>query len=181
MPTEKFAVLFPGIGYHADKPLLYYPHKLLRARGYAVMPLSYGSLPQDKQGAFDTALSAARAALDAVDWRAYNDILFVSKSLGTCVSGVLARELKAVHPDLPLRQVLLTPVTETLPLIAAPAVAFSGTADPLVEQSALEATCRTAGVSLFRYPDANHSIETGDVARDLDTVKDILHRIADFL
>lgn len=29
---KKIAVLFPGIGYHTDKPLLYYSKKLARKR-----------------------------------------------------------------------------------------------------------------------------------------------------
>ena len=31
--SNQLAVLFPGIGYHIDKPLLYYSAKLARARG----------------------------------------------------------------------------------------------------------------------------------------------------
>lgn len=31
---KKIAVLFPGIGYTCDKPLLYYTGKLAVARGY---------------------------------------------------------------------------------------------------------------------------------------------------
>ena len=33
---KQLAVLFPGIGYHADKPLLYYSAKLARAHGCEV-------------------------------------------------------------------------------------------------------------------------------------------------
>ena len=34
MDEKKLAVLFPGIGYHCDKPLLYYSAKLAGAAGY---------------------------------------------------------------------------------------------------------------------------------------------------
>ena len=30
----KLAVIFPGVGYHADKPLLYYGRKLAKQHGY---------------------------------------------------------------------------------------------------------------------------------------------------
>ena len=30
----KLAVFFPGIGYHCDKPLLYYSRKLVQEYGY---------------------------------------------------------------------------------------------------------------------------------------------------
>lgn len=31
---NKMAVFFPGIGYHCDKPLLYYAQKLAAEKGY---------------------------------------------------------------------------------------------------------------------------------------------------
>lgn len=39
----KIAVFFPGIGYHCDKPLLYYARKLVQEYGYEkiVIHLSY--------------------------------------------------------------------------------------------------------------------------------------------
>ncbi len=33
--SEKLAVLFPGVGYQIDRPLLYHSAKLARERGYA--------------------------------------------------------------------------------------------------------------------------------------------------
>ena len=38
----KLAVFFPGIGYHCDKPLLYYSRKLVQECGYKeTITLSY--------------------------------------------------------------------------------------------------------------------------------------------
>ena len=34
--SEKLAVLFPGVGYQIDRPLLYHSAKLARERGYEV-------------------------------------------------------------------------------------------------------------------------------------------------
>ena len=36
---KKIAVLFPGIGYHTDKPLLYYGKKLAGERGYEIVEI----------------------------------------------------------------------------------------------------------------------------------------------
>ena len=33
MKNKKIAVVFPGVGYHADKPLLYYSRKLAAQYG----------------------------------------------------------------------------------------------------------------------------------------------------
>ena len=46
MDGKRLAALFPGIGYHCDKPLLYYSAKLARAAGYAVMPVPYAGFPE---------------------------------------------------------------------------------------------------------------------------------------
>ena len=33
---KKLAIIFPGVGYHKDKPLLYYSSKLVKGLGYDV-------------------------------------------------------------------------------------------------------------------------------------------------
>ena len=38
---KKLAIFFPGIGYHADKPLLYYSRKLAGEAGYEQIALKY--------------------------------------------------------------------------------------------------------------------------------------------
>lgn len=42
----KLAVLFPGIGYTCDKPLLYYGAKLAKSYGYEVKRVEYGNFPK---------------------------------------------------------------------------------------------------------------------------------------
>ena len=73
----KLAILFPGIGYHCDKPLLYYAKKLARRYGYTIREVTYGDLPKGAKG--DPAklaecrrlgLAAAEAQLADVDWSA---------------------------------------------------------------------------------------------------------------
>lgn len=103
-PT-KLAVLFPGIGYHCDKPLLYYAGKACKQRGYTVLPMPYGKLTDmDKEAAFEKALKASRKAMKKqMPWEG-KDLLFISKSIGTVVASRLAEEL-----DLPARGLLLHP------------------------------------------------------------------------
>ena len=44
MKEKKMAVIFPGVGYHADKPLLYYSRKLAARQGYEILCVDYGRL-----------------------------------------------------------------------------------------------------------------------------------------
>ena len=46
----KLAVVFPGIGYHADKPLLYYSKKLAAQAGWQVVEVAYGAFPDRVKG-----------------------------------------------------------------------------------------------------------------------------------
>ena len=54
---KKICVVFPGIGYHTDKPLLYYSKKYMMAHGYEIVDVTYGKLsgqlPEKIQKVFD--------------------------------------------------------------------------------------------------------------------------------
>ena len=183
MEATKLAVLFPGIGYHCDKPLLYYSAKLARAAGYAVLPVPYGGFPEKVRGDADKlracmemAWSQAEALLGAVDWAGRRDILFIGKSIGTVVAARYARER-----GIEVRSVLLTPLGETFRFVRGSAVAFHGTADPWAETDAIVAACRQRGIPLWLTEGANHSLETGDVSRDVWTLAETVARIGAFI
>ena len=104
----KLVVCFPGIGYHCDKPLLYYSRKLAACAGYdhtLLLQYTYhkdglrGS-PAALREAFDTLYAQAEAQLSAVDWPQYDDVLFLSKSIGTAVSAAFAQRRKMLRNNL---------------------------------------------------------------------------------
>ena len=47
---KKAAVLFPGIGYTNDRPLLYYAGKLARKEGYDLLKVQYSQDPKSVKG-----------------------------------------------------------------------------------------------------------------------------------
>ena len=101
---KQLAVLFPGIGYHADKPLLYYSAKLARAHGCEVTTVQYLALPsglrdnpEQIEAAVQTALSAVEPQLEAVLRTDYDRIFFFSKSIGTAIAARYA-VLHGLHP-----------------------------------------------------------------------------------
>jgi phosphoglycolate phosphatase len=112
---RKIAVLFPGIGYTCDKPLLYYSAKLAAEKGYEIVRVPYGNFPPNVKGdaakmyqCFVSAREQAEEILRGVDWAAYGDVVFFSKSVGT----VMAMSYAAEH-GIDARQVLFTPLVET--------------------------------------------------------------------
>ena len=64
---KQLAVLFPGIGYHADRPLLYYSAKLARAHGCEVTTVQYPALPSGLRGNPEQIEAAVQTALSAVE------------------------------------------------------------------------------------------------------------------
>ena len=62
--------------------------------------------------AFETALGQTEEILKDIDFEKYEDILFISKSVGTAVSSYYGEVKK-----LKTRNVLYTPVPQTIPLI----------------------------------------------------------------
>ncbi len=169
----KIACLFPGIGYTCDRPLLYYAGKLLAAPDREVIRLSYGGFPKISKGSpedlrlcAETALAQTETQLIGTDWSRYEDILFVSKSIGTVVAAAFA----AQH-GISCRQVFLTPVEATFGFGVREGIAFHGTADPWADTERIRKACEGAGIPLYLTEGANHSLETGDVLRDLETMK----------
>ena len=179
----KIAVLFPGIGYTCDKPLLYYAGRLARELDYEVLPVPYGSFPQGAKGdddkmraCLDSACRQAEERLAGVDWAKYDDRLFIGKSIGTVVAARYAR----AHA-LRVRYALLTPLEATFPDLQGEAVAFHGTADPWAETGRIAAACAARGIPLRLTEGANHSLETGCVETDLATLHRTMQTLRAFI
>lgn len=183
MKDKRLAVLFPGIGYHCDKPLLYYSAKLAKAAGYEVLPVPYSGFPDNVRGdadkmrqSLEIAYAQAETMLARVSWEDCRDILFIGKSIGTVVACRYARE-----KGLSARCVLLTPLEETFPFVHGDAIGFHGTADPWAETDAIAAACSEKGIPLYVTEGANHSLETGDVLRDVKALEETMNRIDAFI
>ena len=183
MGERRLAVLFPGIGYHCDKPLLYYAARLARSAGYEVRPVPYGGFPEKVRGdgaklraCLEIAWTQAEAMLSGVDWADFGDILFIGKSIGTLVASRYALE-----QGLTVRSILLTPLAEAFDFVRGEAIAFHGTADPWAETRAIPAACREKGVPLCLTEGANHSLETGDVEADIATLAETMRAVGQFI
>lgn len=173
----KLAVIFPGIGYHVDKPLLYYTKHLAAAFGYEIADVCYGNLLKDgndpkKEEALYSALSQAEDILKDVDFARYDGLLFVSKSIGTAVASAYAKEhgLNPYH-------IYYTPLEETFRFAEGEGVVFHGTKDRWVETEIVKKKCREKGLPLFITENGNHSLETGDVLEDLKNLECVMEKV----
>ena len=186
--TNKLAIFFPGIGYHCDKPLLYYSRKLADEAGYkSILTLDYslagsnitGNIRGDKekmQQAFYYLYKQAAKQLSSVNWPDYDEIIFISKSIGTVIASAFAQQEK-----ISCRQILYTPLRETYDFHPQNAIAFLGTSDPWSDIEKVTDISREQKIPLFLYPDANHSLETKDTLRNIKTLQDVMEETKLFL
>ncbi|MGN0363813.1 MAG: alpha/beta hydrolase [Bilifractor sp.] len=175
----KLAVVFPGIGYHCDKPLLYYSSKMAKSLDYKICKVPFHDLSGKKglignakrmREVYEKARAQAEEMLSDIRWNQVGDILFLSKSVGTAVAASYAAD----H-DLKARHVYYTPVEETFRFMQeGSGIVFHGTADPWVETAIVRNGCRDKMVPLYITEQANHSLETGDVLADLKYLQRIM-------
>lgn len=166
----KLAVFFPGIGYHCDKPLLYYSEKLAKQYQYETIKIAYEGLGKDLDEAFAGALSQTETCLAEVDWKRYEDVLFVSKSIGTAVACAYARKHAVT-----CRNIYYTPLERTYLFAPQSGIVFHGTGDPWAETEIIKEKCRESRLPLFIVEESNHSLEIpGDTRRNLEILEHVM-------
>ena len=75
---SRLAVIFPGIGYTADRPLLHFSRRIAAASGYEILIMDYKGFPSKVKGdrkrmeeSFGIALTQAEEMLSGVDLTEY--------------------------------------------------------------------------------------------------------------
>ena len=179
---KRLAVFFPGVGYTPEKPLLYHSRRVAEALGFDCLTLTFSGFPKKIKGdekkmrkSFGLALSQARAQLQDADLDAYDEIVFVGKSIGAVAAAALAAEFGCA------RLVLYTPLKPAFIFPLPKAIVFTGSADPWVGRGQILALCAEKGVPCTVIPDANHSLETGEPLRDLERLRGIMTETEQFL
>lgn len=174
--TNKLAVVFPGIGYHTDKPLLYYSKKIAKKHGFEVVEVPYGNFPDGVKGskekmekAFYSALAQSEEILKNIDFSRYDTILFLSKSVGTAVASAYGEKhhLQTVN-------VYYTPVDASFEFMVQPGIVFHGTKDSWAETQFITKNCEEKNFPVHFIENANHSLETGDVLMDIKNMESIM-------
>ena len=154
---HKLAVIFPGIGYTADKPLLYFGRRIAVEYGYEVRIMDYKGFPPKVKG----------------DRNRMEESFFIALRKIAADSSAKAR----------IRQVLYTPLEDTFRFPIGEAIAFTGDDDPWVgkENSRIPALCEERGIPCRQVPHANHSLESKDVFEDMKELRRVMKETEAFL
>lgn len=173
----KLAVFFPGIGYHCDKPLLYYSEKLAKQYQYETIKVGYEGLHKNLDEAFAEALSQTEACLDKVDWKQYEEVLFVSKSIGTAVACAYAAKY-----SIDCRNIYYTPLEKTFVFSPRKGIVFHGTGDPWAGTEMIRMKCRGSRLPLRIIEDTNHSLEIpGDTRKNLCILANVMEETESYI
>lgn len=174
MKEKAMALILPGLGYHSDKPLLYYAKKRFQKRGYKIREIVYRNLPEWSEDNLDIladiVTDQAEEQLRQIDAESYEGIVFISKSIGSVAACRMIEEWNKKW-----EHICFTPVNLTVPLLQPEnTMVFSGTADPLINTAELKKVCKHREIPLYLIEDGNHSLETGDVLQDLRQMRRIM-------
>ncbi len=181
----KITVCFPGIGYHCDKPLLYYSRHLASSLGYGnsrnvTYVYNAGNIRgNDKKmkEAYEALFLQVEAALSDTVWNEYDDILFISKSIGTIIAASYAEKYALNRA----KHILYTPLAQTYLFAPDNAVSFIGTADPWSNIDEIIRLSAENHIPLATYEGCNHSLECGDALKNIEILKDVMRRTKDFI
>ncbi len=181
---SKIAVIFPGIGYHCDKPLLYYARRIAGENGYdKEVKIEYsfdgGNIKGDAkkmEEAFNSLYKQSCKKLDKIDFSKYDGVLFIAKSIGTAVSVKYAQE----H-NISCKKVLYTPIEMTFDYDVKGAIAFSGTKDPWVNPDEIIRLSKDCNLPLSVYENTNHSLEMNNTMENLKNLTDVMKKTAEYI
>ena len=167
----KTAIIFPGIGYHKDKPLLYYSRCLAKEAGYSVECADFSGIVWEKGDLrdpvkmnefFSHGMQCAERILSDINIKSDDALLFISKSIGTAVAARYAKE-----NNLNVRQIYFSPIVPFGIYASDYGMAFYGDNDLLADYREIEAICVEKKIEAHRVEGGNHSLETGDAETDL--------------
>ncbi len=189
MKKKKLLVVFPGIGYHCDKPLLYYGRKTAAEAGYdEVINISYSCPVQNIRGdkekmrqAFDAMYAQAKESLSGVAFDEYADVIFMSKSIGTVIAAAYEKEYEIKD----VRHVLYTPLAETIEVLNGEknidAIAFIGSDDPWSDVPKVVEMAKKQGIPMHLYEGVNHSLEGKNTLENIEILGKVMKKTKHFI
>lgn len=176
---KKMIVLFPGVNYGVDCPLLYYAGFIYEMAGYEKIRItSYEVNNLDGLAELERYANRAKQKvkkmLQEIPFEEYEDIIFASKSVGTVIALWLEEEWQIKN----VTHLLLTPIDLTLPLMEKERkfrCVVTGLKDNWVNHEKLREICGKRNYPLTEFDNVGHRLETKEnVERNLAIVQQVI-------
>lgn len=188
--AKGLAVIFPGLHYSCDRPLLYYATQVAIQAGIDVLQLKtdyttgeFQNLTPEQRAAW--VLSDAHAALQkGLNQRNYITLLLIGKSIGTlAMAGLLNVE---AHNQ--VAAAWITPLLNQPFLVDAalrftgPSLYLVGTGDSTFIPEKLSSIEHAANCSVYKAPGADHALEVpGDINQSLIILGEVIRELEGFI
>ncbi|WP_164669736.1 hypothetical protein [Virgibacillus doumboii] len=159
--SDCLAVFFPGKEYSCQGPLLHYTRKACLLSGCDTLSLTYGFQAANTSLTSDQIDDLVEDTLETIDSIAaeYEKIIFVSKSLGTLVAGIVSEKLNRKH----IHHFFMTPIPKTIKYIEnSTGYVVVGDRDDLFSEENIEKINNIKGIKSLIIPGAKHSLELDD-------------------
>lgn len=172
---KKLIIIFPGVGYGLDSPLLYYADFVYETKGFDRIHMNYQSIFSNRDLSLENKLQKVREYIleqvKDIDFDLYDEIIFLSKSIGSVEAGILAEQLK-----LDVIQIFITPIEEAISYCNANCIVVIGTEDKAYEL--YKNHCDKNKIKAMYIKDANHSLEVeGQPYESIDILKSVMRFI----
>jgi pimeloyl-ACP methyl ester carboxylesterase len=189
-PAPTLAVVYPGLNYTCDMPLLYYPARLLVEHGADVLQVhadytlpafqsrerveQVAWLGQDAQGAVQAGMKQ----------RTYERLILIGKSIGTLSLAYLVTQGGyATATTIWLTPLLRQPwLAQAATQCRGPALFVAGGGDSTYDPATLARIQQASGAKTLILEDANHSLEIpGQLHQSLAWMSEYIQEIERFL
>jgi hypothetical protein len=186
--SRRLALIYPGMGYSCDRPLLYFTTELFLSRGFDVLQLwsNYETPEFDQLSQSEKTIrliaDGKSLLISARQAGTYRELLLCGKSLGTLTMAFMLNE------DQQLRQaatiwftplIHLPPVAQAIQETKGPAFIAGSQADETFSAGPVEQLKVNPKAALFITDNADHSLEIpGDTLRSLEILNQVIGRLA---
>ena len=127
---------------------------------------------QIKTGEGKTTIVAILASINALRGK-YVDVLTSSEILA---------ERDSKENNLTVGQIILTPLKQTIDYLEDGCnLVFHGDDDRWADSDEINMLCAMKHIETFTIPDANHSLEVGDIGEDIDNLNEIISLIENYI
>ncbi|MBQ2980962.1 MAG: hypothetical protein IJD58_02430 [Lachnospiraceae bacterium] len=169
---KKLVVFFPGVGYGFKHPLFYYADLLYETKGYERKYMSYQDICMDKKLTLEEKKVKVREYVfkqaRGIDFKEYEEVVFLSKSIGTAEAGALAEKV-----GIKVTQIFLTPIESAIPYIKGASNVVIGTRDEAY--SVCKEHCEKYNINALYIEDGDHSLEVkGELDKNIDILKQVM-------
>lgn len=177
--SNTLVVFFPGQNYSCELPVLYYAVQSATSQGMDALILEYGfqsarvALEREQRSILEEEiLQMVRRGSEG-----YEQLIFVSKSLGTLLAGYTAKHLT----DYSIRHLYLTPLDSTLTYMQhSKGMVIYGAKDSLFSEESRAKLASCSELKVHQVLEAGHGLETSNPRKSAELTSQLVEEYIRF-